>query len=275
MLPMQTIRIEYLGFFMPWGVDYPARVNPASELLRTSDKFFWHGYIDFYERIFAGLEVKRIGEIGVFRGHSIQWLLERFPHAHVWGADIVARRPEWPVNARFTSAQLDQGDSSSLSRFLSNGFDLLIDDGSHRPEHQALALVLGMRALNPGGLLIIEDIQTSHRNYGRKWWRRSAPRGNALSVLLGIQHYLHLGLEVDADRAALIADGSLLEPGEVLELAGSIASLELYRRTTLPRSCFNCGSQDFNFSAMRCRCGVDVFSDTDSMSFAVRKKPAA
>jgi hypothetical protein len=275
MLPMQTIRIEYFGFFMPWGVDYPARVNPASELLRTSDKFFWHGYVDFYERVFTGCDFPRIAEIGIWRGHSIRWLLERFPQSHVWGADILERQPQWPEDPRFTFIRLDQGDRDAVRNFFNNGFDLAIDDGSHVPGHQAITLVEGMRSLNPGGLLIIEDIQTSHPRYGRKWWQRSAPRGNSLSVLLGIQHYLRLGLQVDAGRAALIADGSLLGPGEVLELAGSIASLELYRRSTLPRSCFQCGSQDFNFSAFRCRCGVEIFSDTDSMSFAIRKKPAS
>lgn len=244
--------------------------GPISEIFKRSDKVFWHGYIDFYERHFADRAFARIAEIGVLRGHSIRWLLDRFPGSEVHGADILPRQADWPADSRFSFTQLDQGDAPKLREFLSAGFDLVIEDGSHQPAHQALALVEGIRALRPGGLYILEDIHTSHPDYQRRWWQRKRP-GNALSVLLALQHYMRIGVRIDAGKAAAIADHSIISAANVAMLADQIGSIELYRRTALPNSCFNCGSSDYAFSDYRCTCGADIYSPTDSMSFVIGK----
>ncbi len=43
-----------------------------------------------------------------------------------------------------------------------NRYDIIIDDGSHVPQHQIISLACLLRALNPGGLYIIEDLKTSY-----------------------------------------------------------------------------------------------------------------
>lgn len=242
-----------------------------SEIFRSSDKVFWHGYDAFYERKFAGRSFKRIAEIGVLRGHSIRWLLGRFPDSEVHGADILPLQPDWPKDPRFKFTQLNQSHRAELKQFFSVGFDLIIEDGSHVPEHQALCLVEGITALRPDGLYILEDIQTSHPAYERRWWSRKR-RGNALSVLLAIQHYIRIGRPIDTLKANAIAANSCISPDEVLTLSQQISTLELYKRTTLPASCFACGATDYLFSDYKCRCGVSIFSDTDSMSFAIGKR---
>jgi hypothetical protein len=246
-------------------------MGQASEIIRKTDKGFWHGYIDFYEQVFGGRSFERIAEIGIFRGNSIRWLLERFPHSTVHGADIAPRVAEYPQDERFTFVQMDQGDSVQLRGFLSGGFDLIIEDGSHFPAHQVLGLVEGLAALRPGGIYILEDIQTSHPLYQRRWWERKRP-GNALSVLLAIQHYKRIGAAIDAEKAQRIAAGSLMSAAQVTALADQISALALYRRSTLPDSCWSCGASDYAFSDYRCQCGESIFSDTDSMSFAVHKR---
>jgi hypothetical protein len=150
--------------------------------------------------------------------------------------------------------------------------DLIIEDGSHNPVHQSMALLDGMRALRSGGIYILEDIHTSHPAYMRK----SDPRvqqypGTSLSVLLGIDHYKRIGVGIDEPRTQLIAAGSILRPEDVNYLASSIASIALYRRTHLPDRCYRCGSSDYDFTGYRCRCGVEIFSDCDSMSFVIMK----
>jgi hypothetical protein len=243
-------------------------------LLDTSDKVFWHGYIDFYEGFFKDRSFKNIAELGVFKGNSIRWLLERFPDARVCGADILPLQPEWPLHERFQFTQLDQGDVDAVRGFLTQRrFDLIIEDGSHLPKHQVLCLMEGIRALQSGGIYILEDIHTSHPSYAKKLGGilPRTSKGNALSVLLAISHYQRLGMEIDAPRAQLIAKASLLAPQEVDFLAQHIAKISLYRRTRLPDYCYKCGAVDYDFSTYSCKCGAEVFSDSDSMSFVIER----
>lgn len=238
-------------------------------LMNASDKVFWHHYVAFYEKFFAGRTIEKIAEIGVFRGNSIRWLLERFPQAIIHGADILPVQPEWPVDLRFNFTRLDQGDLPALRQFFTGAdFDLIIEDGSHVPEHQALALLEGIPALRSGGLYLLEDIHTSHPAHPGSGGRR----GNALTILLGIDHCIRNGLPFDAQRIRLLASGSLLDETQVRALAGCIESVELYRRTRLPDYCYRCGANDFDYSLLKCRCGVDVFADADSMTIAIVKK---
>jgi len=129
--------------------------------IQLSDKFFWHGYIPFYE-IIQNRDFQKIAEFGVFKGGSIRWLLERFPQSEIFGADILPIQPEWPVDERFHFRQLDQSNREQIKSFLAERkFDLIIEDGSHIPEHQVNCLIEGMRLLQSGGIYILEDIQTS------------------------------------------------------------------------------------------------------------------
>jgi hypothetical protein len=45
----------------------------------------------------------------------------------------------------------------------------------------------------------------------------------------------------------------------------------LYQRNHLPDFCHHCGSVDYIYSKLRCLCGVEVFSDEDSMAFVLVK----
>lgn len=251
--------------------------RPRNEQL--SDKFYWHGYIPFYESFFGDRDFKHIAEFGIFKGDSIRWLLQRFPNSQIFGADILPLQPAWPVDEHFHFQQLDQSSRDQIRDFLSRkSFDLIIEDGSHIPKHQVNCLVEGMRLLQNGGIYILEDVQTSlphHPIHYRKGWlgpRKVDVPGNALSVLLAIDHYQRIGRPMTTEMAVAVAAGSLMTPDEVWELAGAIASIHLYRRTHLPDHCHACGSTDFNFSDYRCTCGQPIFADTDSMSFVILKR---
>jgi len=103
-------------------------------------------------------------------------------------------------------------------------------------------------------------------------YESSRRRGTALSVLLAIDHYKRRGKEVDENDARRIAHESLLEARDVIELASQLKNISLYRRTHLPDYCYNCGSSEFLYSSYKCCCGVDIFSEADSMSFVLEKK---
>lgn len=246
-------------------------------LQTTSDKVFWHGYIEFYERFFTGRDFRHVAEIGLFKGNSIRWLLQRFPNATIYGADILEIQAEWPVDPRFKFTRVDQGKVDQLRPFLSQApMELIIEDGSHVPAQQVLGLVEGIQALASGGLYILEDVHTSHPaalpRKGGLFSRGTQVEGNALSVLLAIDHYQRIGRDITAEKAKAIAARSIVTPAEVELLARHIARISLYRRTRLPDFCFRCGASDYDFSAYRCPCGVNVFSDADSMTFVIEKR---
>jgi len=246
-------------------------------LINESDKFFWHDFVRFYEFFFRDLEVKTIAEIGIFKGNSIRWLLERFPESTIYAADILPFQDSWPIDSRFIFSQFDQGNRIKLNDFFSkNQFDLIIEDGSHIPEHQALALLEGITSLKSSGIYILEDIHTSYFRYGSlkfgnfEFFKKQ--RGNALTVLLALKHYKDIGIILTKDLALKISKDSLFNVEDILMLNNSIEAIHFYRRTKLPDYCYSCGSTDFDFSNLKCSCGVEIFSDADSMSFVLIKK---
>ncbi|MEM6905716.1 MAG: class I SAM-dependent methyltransferase, partial [Pseudomonadota bacterium] len=71
---------------------------------------------------------------------------------------------------RLRTAQVDQGDPASWAAFLEKTsgapFDLIIDDGSHRPDHQQVSLDVLWPHLAPGGIFIVEDLMDNGRGDG-------------------------------------------------------------------------------------------------------------
>lgn len=136
-----------------------------------TDKIRRHGYHRFYPLF---LEQHRnaplvILEIGLYKGASLNMWLEYFPSAFVYGLDV--NGPE-QKGERFHVLQGDQGDLRSLAFFEGKSIDLIVDDGSHLPDHQLSSFsFLFSRALKEGGTYIIEDIETSY-------WRRGELYGN-------------------------------------------------------------------------------------------------
>lgn len=123
-----------------------------------------HDFLRFYERRVAGYraEAFTLIEIGVYRGASVKTWGEYFPRAQIVGLDI---NPECKAHEG-GNVQIRIGDASS-SAFL---FDvvrefgkpaLVIDDGSHRWDHQIATLQMMFPLVAPGGVYILEDLDTS------------------------------------------------------------------------------------------------------------------
>jgi hypothetical protein len=243
--------------------------------MSTSDKDYWHRYIETYQEAFKTLgPVTDILEFGVFNGGSIAWLAERFPGANIVGVDIVAQAPGWPTSDGITYVQLDQGDRGAIQDMflrLDRLYDVVIEDGSHFPEHQVTCLVEGMAHVRSGGLYILEDIHTSHPD-NRDFADHRISRGaNSLHVLLAIEHLKECNMALTPQIAGELASPSFFTADEVLALFDQVATLHMYRRSSLPLHCYACGSHDFDYRRLLCRCGVEIYSSTDSMSYLIRR----
>ena len=66
----------------------------------------------------------------------------------------------------FTGDQSDTVFMQSLGKQILDeipeGLDMIVDDGSHIPSHMILSLVALWNTLKPGGVYVMEDIETSY-----------------------------------------------------------------------------------------------------------------
>jgi len=161
--------------------------------LARSDKLYWHRYLSFYEQELAGLKCGSVLEFGIWQGASIRWLLSRYPGAKVYGADILPVQQGWPQGENVRYLRVDQAERDQIRACfaaISTKLDLVIDDGSHVPEHQCNCLVESIPHIRKGGIYILEDIHTSHPRhpYYRKSKRLFRPLVGPLQTLLALNH---------------------------------------------------------------------------------------
>jgi predicted O-methyltransferase YrrM len=240
-----------------------------------SDKHEWHRYSAFYRRHFATLgPVAAVLEFGVLNGASIRWLRHLFPRAEIVGVDILPRQPEWPDEPGIRYVQADQGDRPALERLprpSGGGFDLVIDDGSHIPQHQAACLASVFPMVRPGGLYVLEDLHSSLA-WHPLYLEHCAPgTPTALTVLLAIERLRAAGRALPAEDAVRLAAPGLFTAVDIARLDARIAEVELFRRASLPLRCWSCGSDAFDVVAFRCSCGISLsLADPDSMTAVLR-----
>lgn len=122
-------------------------------------------YFPIYERHLGTFRGKapRVLEIGVFHGGSLDMWRRYFGRGtHIVGVDIEPRcksleRPGVEIRIG------DQGDPEFVAALAADGpFDIVIDDGSHLPAHQILALEQLWPSVKVGGVLLVEDLCTNY-----------------------------------------------------------------------------------------------------------------
>jgi len=242
--------------------------------LRDSDKSYWHRYLEFYEQQLRDITCESVLEFGVWRGASIRWLRERFPAARLFGCDIMEQQPDWPRDERIRYLRADQGQPAQLDSIfntIDRRLDLVIDDGSHIPLHQRNCLMAALPHMNAGSRYILEDIHTSHPDH--PYFRRAKPWfGNlvgVLHVLLALEHLKARAAALDPGALTALSRRSLFTAADIGVLFESVRSVSFYKRACLPIRCFRCETSNFDFGRLRCSCGVDLYSSSDSMSAVI------
>jgi hypothetical protein len=141
-----------------------------------TDKVTHHGYHRFYPRFiehYRGVAGAAMLEIGIDQSRSLNTWLEYFPQAFIYGIDIST--PAVVAGNRYRILQVDQGNEQQLQHMLRtevmHPLFLVVDDGSHVPDHQirSFDLLFGSDSLVPGGTYVIEDVETSY------WTKTPAP----------------------------------------------------------------------------------------------------
>ena len=126
-----------------------------------------HNYCPHYEQYFGRHrdEPLTLLELGVYKGASMQMWRDYFPNATIVGLD---RNPTAVTNC-FTYVG-DQADSDTIEKMAKfhGPFDIIIDDASHISSKTIASFDRLYQHLAPGGVYVIEDLQTSYdeKNYG-------------------------------------------------------------------------------------------------------------
>jgi hypothetical protein len=106
-------------------------------------------------------------EIGIHYHNSIVLWKKYFDTAHIYGVDIDEKKSD---DERVTIFQGDQNNLTDLQNIIKSIYhpiQFIIDDGSHVPEHQVTTFnTLFSNLLQPGGVYIVEDIETSYWSHG-------------------------------------------------------------------------------------------------------------
>jgi hypothetical protein len=130
----------------------------------------WSHYPEIYDEVFAAYResCKAALEIGVQNGGSLQMLMQMFPNAKIHGIDInpACASLNGKLGERIT---VEIGDATD-TRFLATlpTFDVIIDDGSHIPQVQAVTFsFLFQHKLSANGVYVVEDLEHSYYD----WWR--------------------------------------------------------------------------------------------------------
>lgn len=137
-------------------------------LISGTDKITHHSYERFYSDFLSQDDIKHdILEIGYGSGDGIKFWQALYPKSflHVIDRDINKSGKKYEVY------KCDQSSLLELKLFLDKlegrKVDLIVDDGSHIPEHQIISFnLLFKNLLLPGSTYIIEDIETSYWKKG-------------------------------------------------------------------------------------------------------------
>ncbi|MFN4059234.1 MAG: hypothetical protein ACK4IA_00585 [Paracoccus hibiscisoli] len=135
-----------------------------------TDKFGLHDYTPVYDALFCPWRDRpvRVLEIGVGGyghadrgGGSLAMWRDYFPQGRIVGLDVAPKQLD--LGPRVSIRQGAQADPTVIAALIveEGPFDIIIDDGSHRPDDVLASWRLLGQALVPGGIYVVEDVQTA------------------------------------------------------------------------------------------------------------------
>lgn len=126
-----------------------------------TDKYWYHGYTDFYEKYFSEFQSARIIEVGTAGHGSTKMFLDYFENSYVVGMDIINYTGFTHPNLKFING--DQTNIEDLKKLVEGEdlFDIILDDGGHTMKQQQITFGFLIDYIKTGGFYIIEDLHTS------------------------------------------------------------------------------------------------------------------
>lgn len=212
-------------------MNLPSREDFRNAGLATgTDKVCRHAYDRFYPHFLATYDGKgSILEIGYGNGESIKFWNRLYPKAFVYVLD----RDVDLNGSNFKVIKCDQSRISDLQNALhfldDKEISVIIDDGSHVPEHQLLTFnILFSGLLRAGGCYIIEDVECSYWRYGDVYGYPTRygldSSSSLINILSSLPNLINRQYLAKIEKANL--EKRLILSGLDLDTAFSIASIK-------------------------------------------------
>lgn len=149
------------GFFSGFST-----LNALGREFKTDKSDSFHNYLSKYEFFLKEWRKKEFNllELGVLDGSSLKVWESYFFEAHIYGVDINPNCKELEGGRKHVKI-MDLSQIESYKELSNLKPSIIIDDGSHIWSHQLKSLFYLFRVLPPGGIFIIEDLETSFSAY--------------------------------------------------------------------------------------------------------------
>jgi predicted O-methyltransferase YrrM len=161
------------------GTKYPTDKSPYNTLnpVTKHGSGHRHPYTAVYDLLFSTIRYKeiKIAELGVLDNMSMLCWREYFPNANLFGFDFNSNFIRQGQNLNLEKTVYDFMDvknvesiESGLSKY--GKYDIIIEDTTHEFDDQIRVCGVAHKYLNPGGVLVIEDIfrnidENKYKNY--------------------------------------------------------------------------------------------------------------
>lgn len=176
----------------------------ADIYMPTKFTFSHAHYQRFYPRWFEEYRYRkfRMLEIGIDNGNGSLLWKEYFPCVELYGVDANSATKDTEGGSSIHMFLGSQDDTNFLWKVVANEsrqkYDIIIDDGGHHFEMQSTSYsVLFGAALNPGGIYVVEDIETSFWGKGEQLYGKKLSRGGCFDKTTFFQQMLGLARVVN------------------------------------------------------------------------------
>lgn len=163
----------------------PGKVQSLNEigLFHKTDKATEHKYCDLYDNVlsFKRNDKVELLEIGIWQGASLKMWRDYFPNGSITGLDIM--NCEYLNQGRIKTLRGSASDREFL-KSLKLSPDIIIDDGGHTMDQQAISLGVMFKKLKPGGIYILEDLHTS---FHPDWGGNPENKGTVLAAIMNLK----------------------------------------------------------------------------------------
>ncbi len=143
------------------GFAEPSSLDLMGIRFGTDKSRLRQNYLVHYERMLRGFRDRPVTllEIGIHKGASLKLWEAYLPLATIVGVDIEPTRKRY-ARHRVSIEIGSQFDAAFLAKLADKYHpDIVIEDGSHIPEHQIFTFKHLFPAVQPGGLYIAEDVR--------------------------------------------------------------------------------------------------------------------
>ena len=172
---------------------------------KVSDK--WNSYFELYDELlflFRDGPV-RILEIGVQNGGSLEVWSKLFPNAErIVGCEIEIAAAELTFDDDRIAVVVGDATAPETAAdigALCDGYDIVIDDGSHRSDHIIGAFSRYFPMIRDGGVFIAEDLHCSYREAFQGGIEAPFSSVNFFKRLADLVNMEHWGANLGAERA--------------------------------------------------------------------------